>query len=64
MSPARVKIYRHRRRRHVLFQRVPALLCRACGHRVFEAQAVEAMERRLNNPSTRRRTAELVILTA
>ena len=64
LTRARVSFYRRRRKLHVLFQRVPALVCRACGHRVFEAVAVEAMEYELDRPRTRKRTAELVIVSA
>ena len=60
----RVRVYRYRRKRHVLFQRVPALVCPGCGHRVFEAAAVEAMEYQLNRPTLGKRRAELVILSA
>ncbi len=60
----RVRVYRYRRRCHVLFERVPALVCPACGHRVFEATAVEAMEHHLDSPTTGKRRAELVIVSA
>lgn len=60
----RVRVYRYRRKRHVLFQQVPALVCPACGHRLFEAAAVEAMEHRLNSPAAGKRRAELVIMSA
>ena len=59
-----VRVYRYRRKRHVLFQRVPALVCFGCGHRIFEAAAVEAMEHRLNSPAPGKRRAELVIVSA
>jgi len=62
-----VSVYRRRGKRHVLFEKVPALVCHACGRRVFEADAVEAMEASLNRlarPSARRRRrVELLILT-
>ena len=59
-----VRVYRYRRKRHVLFQRVAALVCPGCGHRVFEAPAVETMEHLLNCPSPAKRRAELIILSA
>ncbi len=43
-QPARVRVYRQRGPRRILFERVPALMCRACGHRTFEPAAVESME--------------------
>jgi len=64
LRPARVRVYRYRRKHHVLFEKVPALVCNACGHRVFEAAAVEAMEHALKNPSRGKRRQSLVVLTA
>ncbi len=58
-----VQVYRRRGKRHVLFQRVPALVCRACGRRIFEAVAVEAMEHALNQPPVRERKKELTIIS-
>jgi len=63
LSRRRVRVYRRRGKRHVLFQNVPALVCRACGQRVFEATAIEAMEHQLNGPSARKRKAELTIIS-
>jgi YgiT-type zinc finger domain-containing protein len=59
---ARVTVYRRRRKLHVLFERVPALVCRSCGHRVFEASAVEAMEQTLDGPTPGKRTVDLFIV--
>ena len=64
LAPGRVSVYRRRGRRHVLFQNVPALLCRSCGHREFEAAAVEDMEHRLNQAAPRGRKAELLVVPA
>lgn len=64
LERSRVRVYRYRRKRHVLFERVPALVCAGCGHRVFEAAAVEAMEHQLNSPTPAKRRAELMIVTA
>ena len=64
LQRAQVRVYRYRRKRHVLFQRVPALVCPGCGHRVFEATTVEAMEHQLNGPTSARRRAELLIMHA
>ena len=61
---SRVRVYRYRRKRHLLFQRVPALVCPCCGHRVFEAAAVEAMEHHLNSPTSTKRRAELLIVSS
>ena len=64
LQPQRVRVYRYRRRRHVLFQRVPALVCPACGHRLFDAAAVEAMEHQLDSPTVGKRRAELIVVSA
>jgi len=64
LRAARVSVYRRRGRQHVLFERVAALVCRACGHRVFEAAAVEAMEHVLTQPGARGRTARLLVVSA
>lgn len=59
----RVRVYRRRGSRHVLFERVPALICRSCGHRIFESDAVEAMEHALDRPRAGKRTARLTIVS-
>ena len=64
LTPATVDVYRKRAKRHVLFERVPALVCRACGHRLFEADAIEMMEERLNQKNGQRRTASLLVYNA
>lgn len=64
MNRVRVRVYRFRHKRHVLFQRVPALVCPNCGHRYFEAQAIEAMEHVLESSISGKRRAELVIHSA
>jgi len=61
--PSRVSVYRRRNRRHVLFQRVPALVCRECGRRIFEAEAVEWMEHALTAPPPRARKSELLVIS-
>lgn len=40
-----VTVYRHRRGRHFIFQRVPARVCPRCGERYFAAQTVRQMDR-------------------
>ena len=55
----KVRVYRSRSGRHVLFEGVPALVCTACGFRVFEPDAVEAMEHELKQPRARGRRVAL-----
>ncbi|MBI5864469.1 MAG: YgiT-type zinc finger protein [Planctomycetes bacterium] len=63
-SFARVSVYRRRGGRHILFENVAALVCKSCGHREFEADAVENMEHRLSQAAGRGRKAELLVVTA
>jgi YgiT-type zinc finger domain-containing protein len=60
----RVNVYRHWGRRHILFEGVRARVCRHCGHRVFDAPAVEAMEEHLQHPASGARPARLLIIPA
>jgi len=60
----RVRVYRYRRKRHVLFQGMPALVCPACGHRLFDAATVEAMEHQRDTPTAGKCRAELTIESA
>ena len=62
MVRRRVSVYRRCGKRHVLFKDVPALVCRACGQRIFEAEAAEGMEHALRHAPGRTRKAELTII--
>lgn len=62
LVPRIVSIYRRRRNHHILFRSIPALVCRECGQRVFEADALELTELKLNQPNERSRKAELLLL--
>jgi YgiT-type zinc finger domain-containing protein len=64
LKAARARVYRRRGARHILFENVPALVCRSCGHRIFEAAAVEAMEHALDRPAAKRRTVRLTVVSA
>jgi YgiT-type zinc finger domain-containing protein len=61
LKRARVRVYRRRGPRHVLFENVPALVCRLCGHRAFEAAAVDAMEHALDAPASKRPSVRLTV---
>lgn len=47
-----VTVYRHRRGRHFIFERVPARVCPRCGERYFPAQSVSEMEREMRQPES------------
>jgi YgiT-type zinc finger domain-containing protein len=64
LKPARVRVYRRRGPHHVLFENVPALACHSCGHRLFAAAAVEAMEHALDRPAAKTRTIRLMVVSA
>lgn len=40
-----VTVYRHRNRRHFIFELVPARVCPRCGERYFAAHVVREMDR-------------------
>ncbi len=42
-----VTVYRHRRGKHFIFERVPARVCQKCGERYFSAQSVSEMQREM-----------------
>ena len=47
-----VTVYRQRRGQHFIFERVPAQVCKNCGHRYFALKVVEEMERLMDAPET------------
>lgn len=62
LQRSRTDVYRRRGKKHFVFENVPALVCRACGHRLFEATAVEDMEEQLDRLTRRPRRTELLIV--
>lgn len=48
-----VTVYRHRRGRHFIFQRVPAKVCTHCGERYFAAHVVRRMDRLMRSKGAR-----------
>ncbi len=42
-----VTVYRHRRGKHFIFERVPARVCQKCGERYFSAASVSEMQRQM-----------------
>jgi YgiT-type zinc finger domain-containing protein len=47
-----VTVYRRRGEQHFIFERVPAQVCKDCGHRYFSWETVEDMERLMDAPET------------
>lgn len=60
----RVEVYRRRGSIRILFEDVPALVCPECGARIFEAPAVESMERILSHPPKRMRSRKVSVVSA
>lgn len=46
-----VTVYRHRKGRHFIFERVPARVCARCGERYFSANVVREMDRLMQKRS-------------
>lgn len=47
-----VTVYRHRHGQHFIFERVPARVCKACGHRYFSWAVAAEMDRLMDAPET------------
>jgi len=58
-----VDLYRRRGALRILFERVPAFVCRECGARVFDAPVVEAMERILSHPPKRMKSRSIAVVS-
>ena len=43
-----VTVYRHRRGKHFIFERVSARVCTKCGERYFSAKSVQEMQREMS----------------
>lgn len=57
-----VTVYRHRGEQHFIFERVPARVCKSCGHRSFALDIVEEMERLMNAPETQTYTQPVPVV--
>jgi YgiT-type zinc finger domain-containing protein len=49
-----VRVYRHRRGRHFIFEQVPARVCPRCGQRYFAGSVVRQMDRLMQARGTHR----------
>lgn len=57
-----VTVYRQRQGQHFIFERVPAQVCQACGHRYFSWDVVEEMDRLMDAPETQDRTQPVPVI--
>lgn len=57
-----VTVYRHRGGQHFIFEKVPARVCKSCGHRYFSLDVVEEMEKLMNAPETQSHTRPVPVV--
>jgi YgiT-type zinc finger domain-containing protein len=57
-----VTVFRHRKGRHFIFERVPARVCRRCGERYFSAATAHDMERRMRRRNARAATVVVPVI--
>ncbi|MBC8170151.1 MAG: YgiT-type zinc finger protein [Anaerolineae bacterium] len=57
-----VTVYRQRKGQHFIFERVPARVCKACGHKYFTWEVVAEMDRLLNAPETQARVQPVPVV--
>ena len=57
-----VTVYRHRRGRHFIFERVPARVCPRCGERYFSAPVVQEMDRLMQKRPPRVSTVSVPVI--
>lgn len=63
LEERRVTLYRHRDGQHFIFEDVPALVCRNCGHRYYSMETVEAMDRYMTDPETLQKTLPVPVVS-
>ncbi len=57
-----VTIYRHRKGRHFIFERVPARVCTRCGERYIAARVARQMDRLMRARSQRASTVPVPVI--
>lgn len=58
----RVRVYRHRRSNHYIFEAVPARVCQRCGERYFSSVVVREMDRLMQAPEAEQRTVPVPVI--
>ena len=58
-----VTVYRHRKGRHFIFERVPAKVCSRCGERYFAAKVVSDMDRLMQKPQRSANVVAVPVMT-
>ncbi len=57
-----VTVYRHRKGRHFIFERVPARVCQRCGERYFSARIAREMDRLMRNGRQRTSIVQVPVI--
>jgi YgiT-type zinc finger domain-containing protein len=57
-----VTVYRHRKRRHFIFERVPARVCPRCGERYFSARIASEMDRLMSRRTRQAATVRIPVI--
>jgi YgiT-type zinc finger domain-containing protein len=57
-----VTVYRNWKGQHFIFERVPARVCRACGHRYYSWDVEGEMERLMDAPETLAHTQPVPVI--
>jgi YgiT-type zinc finger domain-containing protein len=58
-----VTVYRHRKGKHFIFERVPARVCTACGERYFSAVTVREMDRQMKKGKPGQATVPVPVIS-
>jgi YgiT-type zinc finger domain-containing protein len=58
----RVELYRHKGAKRLLFENVPAGVCRSCGARYYSANVLKMLDRMTGSRKTRRKTVQIPVL--
>ena len=58
----RVELYRHKGTKRILFENVPAGVCRSCGARYYSANVLKMLDRLNSNHARKRKTVQIPIL--
>jgi len=57
-----VTVYRHRKGKHFIFERVPARVCSTCGERYFSTGTVRQMDRLMKAKKSGQSTVSVPII--
>ena len=58
----RVELYRHKGRKRILFENVPAGVCKLCGSRYFSANVLKMIDRLNKKPRAKKEIAHVPLV--